>query len=272
VSAVWSRAILAASLALSAARPLSACETEGFRHAPEIYPTAAVLPENVLRFYVYFPERMQPAEIWQHVSIHDSRGERMGDVFLEGNFDLWSPDGRRLTLLVNPGRVKTGLEAHAEFGRAFTPGESYTLSVDGAAQTVFGCPLGAGMDYAFSVGPADLSTPAPGEWSLDIPHVGTRGQISVDLGSSHDHLSLAYRIRVFDAAGVLVPGRIALGDGESSWHFTPDAPWLSEPYSLAIDGRLEDLAGNRPGGLFDRPVAAAEIDWTRSLSWQPNSN
>ena len=264
------RALLAAALALVGASPLLACESA--QRAPEIYPTAVVLPENVLRFYVYFPERMQPGEIWQHIAIHDSRGERLRDVFLEGNFDLWSPDGRRLTLLVNPGRVKTGLEAHAELGRAFTQGERYTLSVDGAALTVVGCPLGARVEYAFSIGPADLNAPAPGEWSLDAPRVGTRDQISVDLGSAHDHLSIAYRIRVFDAVGALVPGRVALGDGESSWHFTPEAPWLDQSYSLAIDGRLEDLAGNRPGGLFDRPVEAGEINWPRSITWQPHLN
>ncbi|MEM9640128.1 MAG: hypothetical protein AAGA19_01405 [Pseudomonadota bacterium] len=74
---------------------------------------------------------------------------------------------------------------------------------------------------------------------------------------------------MLDATGAVVPGSIALGAGEARWHFTPRAAWWSEAYSLVIDERLEDLAGNRPGRLFDRPLDQAPLAWLRSLKFTP---
>jgi hypothetical protein len=51
--------------------------------------------------------------------------------------------------------------------------------------------------------------------------------------------------------------------------FTPNAPWNAAPYRLVIDERLEDLAGNRPGLLFDRPLDEAPLAWQRAIPFTP---
>ena len=43
---------------------------------------------------------------------------------------------------------------------------------------------------SFVAGPPDLDPPAPGDWALTRPEADTRGALTVDLGSPHDHLSL----------------------------------------------------------------------------------
>jgi hypothetical protein len=118
-------------------------------------------------------------------------------------------------------------------------------------------------------GPPDLEPPAPGKWVLTQPGVGTRAPLVVALGSPHDHLSLVYRLRVLDARGDPVPGRIDLDNGESLWRFTPAASWQDAPHQLVIDDRLEDLAGNRPGALFDRPTGTPQTPWVRAIDWAP---
>lgn len=235
----------------------------------DIYPTASVLPENLLRIYIYYPRPMAPDGGLRHVRLLDGTGAVFNGVFLSNRDELWSPDRRRLTLLLDPGRVKTGLDAHEAMGRALVAGQSYTLVVSGGALDSADCPLGQSTQYAFTVGPADFAPPDPAKWDFSIPRANSTDPLVIHLGSAHDHLSMAFRLRVFDAKGDLVPGAVALGDAEESWHFTPRESWLSAEYTLAVDERLEDLAGNRPGALFDRPVDQAPEPWTRKRVFEP---
>lgn len=265
------RQAFASALLAFTAGMSGACQAPEQGGSVEIYPTAQVLPANLLRMYVYFPRPMAREGILDHIALRDANGEEIDGVFLSNRFDLWSPDYRRLTLLLDPGRVKTGLAAHAAMGRALEEGAQYAFSVAGTAPDAQGCPLGAGVAYAFTAGPADIVPPSPESWALTIPAAGSRAPLNVDLGDTHDHLSMAYRIRVQTADGAPVAGRIALGPAERAWIFTPGDPWERAEYRLVVDERLEDLAGNRPGGMFDRPVGSAGAAWLQSRSWIPKS-
>lgn len=85
----------------------------------EVYPSSNILPENLLRFYIYFSEPMMTSDSLESVYLADSNGKKLKGVFFKNRFDLWSSDKTRLTLLFDPGRVKTGLVAHNKMGRAF---------------------------------------------------------------------------------------------------------------------------------------------------------
>lgn len=247
------------SLALTAALilgglPAMACTGVGKAAVEEIYPSGPVVPENMLRFYLYFSAPMGDADVLSHLSLERSDGAMIDGAFLSNRFDLWSPDRTRLTLLFDPGRVKTGLDAHDALGRALTAGQSYTLTLDAGMRDSEGCPLADPFSHSFAAGPADFDPPDPAGWQIDMPAAGSADPVNVRLGSSHDHLSMAYRIRVEDAAGTVVPGRIELAVAEATWTFHPREPWAGADYVLSVDDQLEDLAGNRPGQLFDQPI------------------
>ncbi|MEM1161470.1 MAG: hypothetical protein AAGJ28_11095 [Pseudomonadota bacterium] len=235
----------------------------------DIYPTADVLPENVLRLYIYYPRAMGASAGLAQVRLLDAKGSPLDGVFLPMRQDLWSPDRRRLTLLFDPGRVKTGLNANELLGRALMVGQSYTFEVSGTAMDVNGCPLGIRTTYDFTAGPADLDPPDPGGWTLVTPAAGSVAPLRVSLGSAHDHLSLAFRLRVVDAKDEIVPGQISLGEVEESWHFTPRQPWNGSQYALVIEDSLEDLAGNRPGAPFDRPLGQEILPWQSRVPFSP---
>jgi hypothetical protein len=256
-------------LAAVAAGSATACPAPETDSSVDIYPTAEQLPANLLRFFVYFPRQMQPDDILDHIALVGADGQEVDGAILSNRYDLWSPDATRLTVLLDPGRVKTGLAAHDALGRALAEGQGYTLLVRDTALDAQGCALGAAREQDFVAGPPDLEAPSPGDWALERPTAGSQDPVTVDLGSPHDHLSLVYRIRVLDAAGDVVPGRIDLGPGESVWHFTPSDPWRDAAYRLAVDERLEDLAGNRPGVLFDQPIGTAEAQWSPVIDWVP---
>ena len=234
--------------------PATACSTPGATEVDQIYPSAAVVPENLLRIYLYFTGPMGEADILPHITLRRADGTVVEGAFLANRYELWSPDRTRLTLLFDPGRVKTGLDAHDALGRALIAGERYVVMVEPRAQDASGCDLAAAYSHGFVAGPGDLEPPDPNDWVLDLPQAGTTDPLRVRLGTAHDHLSMAFRIRV-KLDGDVLPGRVALENEESVWVFAPRAAWTSARHEVSIAEELEDLAGNRPGQLFDQPIA-----------------
>jgi len=259
---------LAVGLGLgTAAASASSCEAATDKaQVSAVYPTADTLPENLLRFYIYFSRPMQREDILSSVYLADGNGNRLEGVFLDNRFDLWSPDSTRLTLLFDPGRVKTGLVAHNAMGRALKPEQHYQLVVDTTAKDADGCGLGSNFRKAFEVTKADYTAPDIDSWTISQPGKDSKDALAVDLNGPMDHVSLAYRIRVKAGTGQSVPGRIALAQQEQQWRFVPNQPWSHGPYQLVVNPVLEDVAGNRITGLFDQPSLARESTAQRLIS------
>ncbi len=252
------RPILVSALALSGAAGASAHAQEpperciDATSVEEVYPRADAVPENLLRFYIYFSQPMARDDVAAAVTLRDGEGAVLSGVFLPTRYPLWSPDGRRLTLILDPGRVKTGLQAHEAMGRALIAGDTLTLSVEASVRDDRGCSLASEFRKTFAVVAADGAHPTVGNWGVTAPRVGTREPLVVVLDGAYDHLSLAYRVRVQDESGGSVGGAIDLTNEDTHWVFTPAEPWREATYAIAVDPMLEDLAGNRPTGVFDR--------------------
>lgn len=232
-----------------------------------VYPTADTLPENLLRFYIYFSKPMLREDILSSIHLADANGNRLEGVFLDNKFDLWSPDNTRLTLLFDPGRVKTGLVAHNAMGRALTLGHEYQLVVDTTAKDAQGCYLASRFIKTFKVSEADLQSPDVQQWKINQPALGSRDALTIGLNGMMDHVSLAYRIRIKDEDGENVAGNIALSEQEKKWLFVPEQAWRQSSYQLIVAPVLEDVAGNRITGLFDQPSlvreSAGQKEWLK---------
>ncbi|MBQ4810197.1 Ig-like domain-containing protein [Pseudoalteromonas luteoviolacea] len=221
-------------------------------HVSAVYPTADTLPENLLRFYIYFNQAMRTTNTLAHIYLTDESGQRLAGVFLENKFSLWSPDRTRLTLLFDPGRVKTGLVAHNSLGRALEVGKTYHLVVDAGALNRSNC--ADKYIKTFKVSQAIDSKPTISNWVVNQPLANSKMPLTIDFTSSIDHTSLAFRIRVKNTRGDTVAGSIDIAQEEKRWVFTPKQSWQpEESYTLVIDAILEDIAGNRITGLFDQP-------------------
>jgi hypothetical protein len=257
----FTKIILAAVLVAGQAQ---ACEV-GRTTVAEVYPTSTALPENLLRFYVYFSAPMGQQDILPAIDLVDAEDKVIDGVFLSNRFDLWSPDRTRLTLHLDPGRVKTGLQANMAMGRAFAAGETYSLRVSTNAQDADGCHLAAPHSFTFQATAADTTSPTPADWDLTQPQAGTRDPLAVSLDGAIDHLSLAYRLRILDDTGNPVAGRISLGEAEAQWIFAPDMPWQDTTHVLNVDPLLEDLAGNRMDAVFDLDLGTGGPSMVQSM-------
>ena len=223
-------------------------------------PSAAVLPENALRFYVRFSRPISRKDIYRHVTLTRDDGKVVADPFLELDEQLWNADGTRLTLLLDPGRVKRGLAPREQAGPVLEEGRRYTLTVDAGWEDEDGRPLRASFRKTFAVGPPDDAPVDPSTWTLIAPRKGTDAPLVVRLAKSLDRALLGRLLWVTDAAGAKVPGTVSVGGGERVMAFAPAKPWAAGTYRLVVDRRLEDVCGNRVGEPFQvdafHPVTA----------------
>jgi hypothetical protein len=225
-----------------------------------VYPTADVLPENLLRCYIYFSAPMSRGEAYRHIKLIDAKNNKLVDSpFLELGEELWSPDGARFTLLFDPGRIKRGLRPREQAGPILEAGKSYALLIERDWPDAFGNPLSAEFRKSFRAGQPDQVPPDPKNWSLRVPRPDTRGSLELRFPEPMDRALLDRLISIEDAVGERVAGQISLADHETLWRFAPQAPWRAGDFRIAIGTELEDLAGNSVARPF-------EVDITSPIS------
>lgn len=211
-----------------------------------VQPSAAEIPANLLRISIGFAVPVE-GPVLPRIALLHADGRPVREPFLQQ--ELWSPSGKTLTVLMHPGRVKSGLVAREQWGPILTVGDHVTLALDGR-------PL-----KRWKVGPVDASGPVASAWRLSPVRVASKQPLVVTLDGPIDGRDADY-LAIADVHDCLVPGRAQLTNGESTWTFTPKVPWRAGEYKLVARGTLEDPAGNRLGGRFetsiDSPAAPAD--------------
>jgi len=237
----------------------------------QIYPTAPVLPENLLKFYLHFSAPMSRGDVYRYIRLFQDEAE-VELPFLEIEQELWDSDHRRLTLLIDPGRIKRGLVPHKEAGTALVKGQSYRLVIDSGWQDATGNPLRAGFEKIFRVAKSDRIPPDPEQWILSSPGAGGTGPLRVEFGEPMDQALAMRLLQVEDSSGSPLAGSVTMAEEESVWIFCPDDPWAAGEYTLSFAKTLEDLAGNRIGRPFEvdvfEPVQERVVKETVSLPFR----
>ena len=219
-----------------------------------VYPTTDLLPENQLKFYLHFSAPMSRGEAYTWLHLLDEAGDQVSLPFLELDQELWDGEGKRLTILFDPGRIKRGLLPHEEVGVPIKEGRKYTLVIDRRWLDAEGKPLKEGFEKSFSVRAPDRESPDLNIWRLVPPRDGTFEPFSIEFPEPMDHALLLRLLDVTDGEGNLLQGSIQVDRQETRWRFTPRRPWKAGDYLLVVGTILEDLAGNRIDRLFEVDV------------------
>ena len=203
-----------------------------------VQPSGPEVPANLLRISISLAAPLE-GRLLPRLSLLRADGSQVQEPFLQQ--ELWSPSGKILTVLLHSGRVKTGLNAHDEKGPILSAGDDVALALDGA-------PI-----KRWRVGPADESGPMASEWKLSAVRAESKQALVVALDGPIDGRDADY-LAIADVRGRRVAGRARLTNGESTWTFTPIAPWRPGAYKLVVRGTLEDPAGNRLGSHFETSI------------------
>jgi hypothetical protein len=223
-----------------------------------ICPTAAEVPVNLLRFYVWFSAPMSEGCAAGQVRLIRDDGSVVASALLPAEHELWDVSRRRLTVLLDPARIKRGLPAHEEAGYPLRLGEQFRLVVGDGFRDAHGVPLRVAAERCYEVGAEERRHVDPHRWVLAVPLAGTREPLRVTFGRPLDHGLLARCLHVRGPAGQLVDGAAEIGPGERSWRLTPSRAWDPAMHHLVIDPILEDLAGNSVSRVFDRDLTRPE--------------
>jgi hypothetical protein len=219
-----------------------------------IYPSSDVLPENLLKFYVHFSAPMRGGHIYDHIHLRNAAGKDVELPFLEIDEELWDPTMTRLTLFIDPGRIKRGVEPLESIGPALEAGKSFTLVIGKEWKDSSGNPLKETFQKAFRVGPPDRDPPNPTRWRMQPPKADTREPLTIHFGKPMDSALARRMIRPQFVSGERVAGETTLVDQEREWRFTPRDPWPSGDVIVLVQTTIEDLAGNNIGKPFDVDV------------------
>ena len=230
-------------------------------------PDECLLPANHLKFYVHFSRPMRPTESWEHFSLKDLRtGELVPRPFR--HIDLWDEQNRRLTLWFHPGRQKTGVNLNEDLGGILTAGHRYLLLIDPQWKTQAGQPLDGSVKkrYAFTASNADHEQPDPNNWELTPPTLDTVEPLIISFG---EMLDFATARKVITACSnneeIIEISQQADWDGTRVKIF-PSKPWTAGSYTLALNPRLEDLAGNSLERPFEVDLRSETTDFAKKLT------
>ncbi|MFZ0387241.1 MAG: hypothetical protein WAL22_16365 [Solirubrobacteraceae bacterium] len=233
-----------------------------------ISPQANVLPANTLRFYIHFPRPGEAHFNRDHLRLLNEAQQAVPDPFLVLSQELWSADGRRLTVLMEPGRIKRGLGTDPAHEPALVVGRTYSLVVTALGQTA---------RHSFRVSDPVRQAVDETHWRLVPPTVGSLEPAVVHFDRVMDAALCEDEIEVLTPSREVVQTRASLAPDGTTVRLTPSHPWHAGEHHLLVSERLEDVSGNRLGEALDHhlgagsPPRAGMINFTTRSVTAPSS-
>jgi len=212
-----------------------------------ISPQAKVLPANTLRFYIHFPRPGEAHFDRDHLWLLNEEEQVVRDPFLVLSQELWSVDGRRLTVLMEPGRIKRGLGTDPSHEPALVVGRTYSLVITALGQTA---------RHTFRVSDPVLEAVDETRWRLVSPTAGSLDPAVVHFDRVMDAALCEDEIGVLTPSREVVQTRMSLAPDGTAARLIPSHPWRAGEHHLVVSERLEDFCGNRLGEALDHDLGA----------------
>lgn len=207
---------------------------------------------------------MQPQVALDYIQLRDASGTVDAAAFMRFKQELWNEDRTRLTVLVDPGRIKREVATNVELGPALLAGQQYTLAVAGGWPSANAASVLPAFTKTFQVTEALRSLPDTDLWTVNAPCAGTPDPMLVTFDRPFDRHLLARALRLETEEGERVEGAITVAEAEHAVNFTPLDPWPAGDLVLIANPALEDVAGNNFRDLLDHIAGQQESDVSTS--------
>jgi hypothetical protein len=219
-----------------------------------VFPTSDVLPENVLRFYIFFSTPMQRGRALDEIALLDSGGRPVVDALYRPPVELWDKTMRCLTVLLDPGRLKRWVGPNVKLGPPLTAGHRYSLEIGPRFLDSRGRALGRRIRKSFVVAEPIRKPISIENWDVAIPAAGTRRDLALRFPHPLDWALLRRALHVASPHGMAIQGIASVDQGERAWRFTPALPWVAGTHRVRVISNLEDVCGNGFLTAFERSI------------------
>lgn len=230
-----------------------------------VYPTNDTLPLNLLKVYIVFSQPMREGEALKNIIVLKNKKDTVPSVFLDLEPELWNKDQTTLTVWLDPGRIKRDLQPNIKMGNPLDKGNSYQLVINKDWQDANGVSLSNSYQKEFFVGERDSLSPAITGWTIHTPKAGSSQSLEIDLHESLDCILLTNAVHIIDNSGKIIEAVIETTAEETVLRFTPAVVWKTGDYTIEIESRLEDLAGNNLNRLFDKDLTKKNTNTEKAL-------
>lgn len=227
-------------------------------HVVGMYPSGNTIPENTLRFYIHFSTPMQPHVSSRYIKLIDASGQVDDSAFMSFKQELWSEDRKRLTLLMDPGRIKRGVAQNLAIGPVLVQGNVYSIRINDGWPSARGEPLPGIFEKTFTANEALRTLPDTQLWTTQLPGRNSNDPIVIEFDRPFDYELLKSSITVLSADGHPINGEISIRNNEHTWVFTPEAHWSQDQIKIRVDSHLEDVAGNNFRDLLDHAMGTQQ--------------
>ncbi|WP_336517819.1 Ig-like domain-containing protein [Pollutibacter soli] len=219
-----------------------------------VYPAGDTLPSNLLKWTFEFSVQMREGVALKYIHLIRNERDTLGEVFLELSPELWNHESTVLTVWMDPGRIKRGLQPNLRMGPPMLPGDRYELYIDSAWESKQGLPLKSVYTKTFFTSKRDSVSPDVRDWKINIPKAGTVNELIIEFPESMDHVVLEKALRFKDGNRSYIHGKLLVDEKGNAARFIPELSWQKGKYIIEIEGGLEDLAGNNLNRLFDEDL------------------
>lgn len=216
-----------------------------------IYPEVDTVPENLLKMYITFSVPVDATQsIHDHITVYDTRSKETRDIFLKLENELWNQDRTAVTLWLDPGRIKKDLIPNKEQGNPIIKFRTYELIVVDNLRDMNGNRIDS-MRKKFFVSHRDETKPSVNSWKIHSPAKATKEALKIGFKEALDAMLVLETISIYSSENQIIEGDFQLLDQGKSLQFLPKTTWSSGDYTIKVESRLEDLAGNNLNRLFD---------------------
>ncbi|MQA39353.1 hypothetical protein [Rugamonas aquatica] len=213
-----------------------------------VTPSGPEVPENLLRIALHPDAPLASPLDMRHVALFDGDGKLIDGAFLD--LPLNEAGGQSVTLLLHPGRIKTGVGPNLGLGPALRAGQAVVLKIDDPQ-------LGRVVEKHWRVVAPLRQRIDPQRWTVHAVKRGGRQPLRVNFPDALDSDAAAL-LALQAPDGKRLAGGAQLLSGEREWRFTPQRIWRPGRYLLRVHPRLEDPQGNRLCSAFEQTAQSAQ--------------
>ena len=208
------------------------------RNVGDIHPKTSIWPANLLRFHIEFFDPAETRLPPNPIELLREDGTDVSGALVDLAEGLWSADGRWLTALFHPGRVKAGLKAREELGPALAEGSRYQLSI----RTAEGDKV---LMRSFLAGPVTTCALDIDGWRFRREVTDSEDYLALELDHLADAMSAYSHLRLIHPDGSVAGAPQRIEPRRILFEWTPGA------VAVRVDSRFEDPCGNRIGRAFE---------------------